>query len=166
MCRLSWNLEASTFWNPQGLSRPVMGLLYLLFCIIYYMLYYIILHHITLHCIFVFAFHFMSCVIFVYVSVWHDCCAIIHCYNDMFHILNHAGYMMNLWNVCNVNVNVNLNLYAFTNQLPVGVHGSIELLALSVIGVELALKLRWIGWKTILKHKRTMIKVSLLQFFL
>jgi hypothetical protein len=29
MCRLSWNLEASTFWNPQGLSRPVMGLLYL-----------------------------------------------------------------------------------------------------------------------------------------
>jgi hypothetical protein len=30
MCRLSWNLGASTFWNPQGLFRPVMGLLYLL----------------------------------------------------------------------------------------------------------------------------------------
>ena len=29
MCRLSWNLGASTFWNPQGLSRPVMGMLYL-----------------------------------------------------------------------------------------------------------------------------------------
>jgi len=29
MCRLSWNLEASTSWNPQGLSRPVMGLIYL-----------------------------------------------------------------------------------------------------------------------------------------
>jgi hypothetical protein len=28
MCRLSWNLGASTTWNPQGLSRPVMGLLY------------------------------------------------------------------------------------------------------------------------------------------
>jgi hypothetical protein len=28
-CRLSWNLEASTSWNPQVLSRPVMGLLYL-----------------------------------------------------------------------------------------------------------------------------------------
>jgi len=26
---LSWNLGASTSWNPQGLSRPVMGLLYL-----------------------------------------------------------------------------------------------------------------------------------------
>jgi hypothetical protein len=30
MCRLSCNLGASTSWNPQGLSRPVMGLLYLL----------------------------------------------------------------------------------------------------------------------------------------
>jgi hypothetical protein len=28
MCRLSWNLGASTSWNPQGLYRPVMGLLY------------------------------------------------------------------------------------------------------------------------------------------
>ena len=27
MCRLSCNLGASYFWNPQGLSRPVMGLL-------------------------------------------------------------------------------------------------------------------------------------------
>jgi len=23
MCWLSWNLGASTSWNPQGLSRPV-----------------------------------------------------------------------------------------------------------------------------------------------
>ena len=29
MCRLSWNLGASTSWNPQGLSRPVMVLPYL-----------------------------------------------------------------------------------------------------------------------------------------
>jgi hypothetical protein len=29
MCRMSWNLGASTCWKPQGLSRPVMGLLYL-----------------------------------------------------------------------------------------------------------------------------------------
>jgi hypothetical protein len=27
MCRLSTNLGASTSWSPQGLSRPVMGLL-------------------------------------------------------------------------------------------------------------------------------------------
>jgi hypothetical protein len=30
MCRLSWNLGTSTSWNPQGLSRSVIGLLYLL----------------------------------------------------------------------------------------------------------------------------------------
>jgi len=28
MCRLSWNLGASTSRKPQGLSRPVMGLLF------------------------------------------------------------------------------------------------------------------------------------------
>jgi hypothetical protein len=33
-CRLSWNLEASAFWKPRGLSRPVMGLLYL-YCFTY-----------------------------------------------------------------------------------------------------------------------------------
>jgi hypothetical protein len=27
MCWMSWNLGASTSWNPQGLSRPVMGLI-------------------------------------------------------------------------------------------------------------------------------------------
>jgi hypothetical protein len=29
MCRQSRNLGVSTFWNPQGLSRPELGLLYL-----------------------------------------------------------------------------------------------------------------------------------------
>jgi len=28
-CRLSWNVGTSNSWNPQGLSRPVIGLLYL-----------------------------------------------------------------------------------------------------------------------------------------
>ena len=32
MCQLSWNLGVSTSWNPQGLSRPVMGWLYLYKC--------------------------------------------------------------------------------------------------------------------------------------
>jgi len=35
MCRLSWNLGASNSWNPQGLSRPVMGLLYLYLYLFY-----------------------------------------------------------------------------------------------------------------------------------
>ncbi|CAH0546809.1 unnamed protein product [Brassicogethes aeneus] len=43
-------------------------------------------------------------------------------------------------------------------ELPVGVHGTIELFALGVIAIELALKLRWIGWSTIFNHKRTMVK--------
>ncbi|XP_039751866.1 two pore calcium channel protein 1-like isoform X2 [Pararge aegeria] len=43
-------------------------------------------------------------------------------------------------------------------KLPVWAHGTVELLALAVIGIELQLKLKWIGWGTILKHKRTMIK--------
>jgi len=30
MCWLPWNLGASVSWNPQGLSRPLMGLLYLI----------------------------------------------------------------------------------------------------------------------------------------
>ena len=90
------------------------------FYIIYYILYYVILHHITLYCICVFVFNFMSCVIFVcvlhsivilcraifvFLLVWLDCCAIIHCY-DMFHIISHAGCVIDLWNVCSENVNV------------------------------------------------------------
>jgi hypothetical protein len=31
MCWLSWNLRTSTSWNPQGLYRHVLGLLYLYF---------------------------------------------------------------------------------------------------------------------------------------
>jgi len=36
MCRLSGHLGASTSWNPQGLSRPVMGLLYLYLAFLIY----------------------------------------------------------------------------------------------------------------------------------
>ncbi|XP_030757236.1 two pore calcium channel protein 1-like isoform X2 [Sitophilus oryzae] len=43
-------------------------------------------------------------------------------------------------------------------ELPPIVHSLLELVCLGVIGAELALKLRWIGWTTILKHKRTMVK--------
>lgn len=38
-------------------------------------------------------------------------------------------------------------------------------MALTVIGIELHLKLKWIGWSTILKHKRTMLKVRYANFF-
>ena len=38
--RLSWNLGASVSWNPQGLSRPVMGLLYLFYDSYFHKLYF------------------------------------------------------------------------------------------------------------------------------
>jgi len=47
MWRLSWNLGASSSWNPLGLSRPVMGLLYLftlLYCIVFYYKHNLIVH--------------------------------------------------------------------------------------------------------------------------
>jgi len=34
MCRLSWSLGASPSWNPQGLSGPVIGLLYLFYVLL------------------------------------------------------------------------------------------------------------------------------------
>lgn len=43
-------------------------------------------------------------------------------------------------------------------KMPIALHSIIELFALAVIGLGLALKLRWMGWLTILKHKRTMLK--------
>lgn len=51
-------------------------------------------------------------------------------------------------------------------QLPVGVHSSIELLALVVISVELVLKFRWVGFKTFLCHPRSMVKTVTLVIML
>ncbi|XP_065173158.1 two pore channel protein 1-like isoform X2 [Atheta coriaria] len=42
--------------------------------------------------------------------------------------------------------------------LPVGVHGTLELVALAIITIELVLKLQWMGYSTLLKHNRTMVK--------
>ncbi|XP_020294298.1 two pore calcium channel protein 1-like [Pseudomyrmex gracilis] len=52
-------------------------------------------------------------------------------------------------------------------KVPVWAHGTAELIALIIISVELALKLRWTGWDPMLKHKRTMLKcITLLIMFL
>ncbi|MEQ2270039.1 Two pore calcium channel protein 1, partial [Xenotaenia resolanae] len=46
------------------------------------------------------------------------------------------------------------------------VHATLELLALLLVGFELCMKLRWLGFHTFIRHKRTMVKtcVLLLQF--
>jgi hypothetical protein len=46
MCRMSWNLGASTSWKPQGLSRPLMRLFYLYIYLYLYLLvqWFVIIH--------------------------------------------------------------------------------------------------------------------------
>lgn len=51
-------------------------------------------------------------------------------------------------------------------RLDVYVHATLELLALVMVAFELCMKLRWLGFHTFIRHKRTMVKTSvlLLQF--
>ncbi|XP_070205639.1 two pore channel protein 1-like [Littorina saxatilis] len=47
-------------------------------------------------------------------------------------------------------------------SLPVGVHGSLELLCLLLLSLELFIRYKWLGLHTFLRHKRTMVKVGML----
>ncbi|CAI5650454.1 two pore calcium channel protein 1 isoform X3 [Oreochromis niloticus] len=51
-------------------------------------------------------------------------------------------------------------------RLDVYVHATLELLALVMVAFELCMKLRWLGFHTFIRHKRTMVKtcVLLVQF--
>uniref|UniRef100_A0A1A7ZA27 Two pore segment channel 1 n=1 Tax=Nothobranchius furzeri TaxID=105023 RepID=A0A1A7ZA27_NOTFU len=53
-----------------------------------------------------------------------------------------------------------------TLRLDVYIHATLELLALTLVGFELCMKLRWLGFHTFIRHRRTMVKTSvlLLQF--
>lgn len=42
------------------------------------------------------------------------------------------------------------------------VHATLELFALIVVVFELSMKMRWLGFQTFIRHKRTMVKVSYL----
>ncbi|KAB7508205.1 Two pore calcium channel protein 1 [Armadillidium nasatum] len=44
-------------------------------------------------------------------------------------------------------------------HVPIGVHGSIELLGLALLGISIAMQMRWLGWRTFIKHKRSMVKL-------
>lgn len=39
------------------------------------------------------------------------------------------------------------------------IHATLELLALALVAFELGMKLRWLGFRTFIQHKRTMVKV-------
>lgn len=47
-------------------------------------------------------------------------------------------------------------------RLDVYVHATLELLALAMVAFELCMKLRWLGFHTFIRHKRTMVKTSVL----
>ncbi|KAI5089637.1 two pore calcium channel protein 1 isoform X1, partial [Silurus meridionalis] len=47
-------------------------------------------------------------------------------------------------------------------RLDVYVHATLELLALVMVAFELCMKLRWLGFHTFIRHKRTMVKMSVL----
>ncbi|TRZ02076.1 hypothetical protein DNTS_016493 [Danionella cerebrum] len=47
-------------------------------------------------------------------------------------------------------------------RLDVYVHATLELLALATVAFELCMKLRWLGFHTFIRHKRTMVKTSVL----
>lgn len=47
-------------------------------------------------------------------------------------------------------------------RLDVYVHATLELLALVMVAFELCMKLRWLGFHTFIRHKRTMVKTCVL----
>lgn len=48
-------------------------------------------------------------------------------------------------------------------RLDVYVHATLELLALVMVAFELCMKLRWLGFHTFIRHKRTMVKTCVLK---
>ncbi|XP_060581859.1 two pore channel protein 1-like [Ruditapes philippinarum] len=47
-------------------------------------------------------------------------------------------------------------------KLPVGVHGSLEILLLLVLSLELGIRMKWLGWKVYFHHPRTVMKTCML----
>ncbi|XP_042231863.1 two pore calcium channel protein 1-like isoform X2 [Homarus americanus] len=47
---------------------------------------------------------------------------------------------------------------AVFHGVPIGVHGSIELFGLFLLGISIVMQLRWLGFRTFLQHKRSMVK--------
>ncbi|XP_052801255.1 two pore calcium channel protein 1-like isoform X1 [Mya arenaria] len=47
-------------------------------------------------------------------------------------------------------------------KLPVGVHGSLEILMLLVLSLELAIRMKWLSWRVYFRHPRTVIKTVML----
>ncbi|GFS20547.1 two pore calcium channel protein 1-like [Elysia marginata] len=51
-------------------------------------------------------------------------------------------------------------------QLPVGVHGSLELLCLLILSLDLGIRVKWLGWRTYIGHRRTLVKTLMVLLML
>ncbi|XP_029108764.1 two pore calcium channel protein 1 isoform X2 [Scleropages formosus] len=76
---------------------------------------------------------------------------------------NHLFYMMELLTALLLMVLSLCEAPAVPSlRLDVYVHATLELLALAMVAFELCMKLRWLGFHTFIRHKRTMVKTCVL----
>ncbi|RUS72394.1 hypothetical protein EGW08_019854, partial [Elysia chlorotica] len=51
-------------------------------------------------------------------------------------------------------------------QLPVGVHGSLEMLCLLILSLDLGIRMKWLGWRSFFGHRRTFFKTLMVLLML
>ncbi|KAK3785343.1 hypothetical protein RRG08_045569 [Elysia crispata] len=51
-------------------------------------------------------------------------------------------------------------------QLPVGVHGSLEMLCLLILSLDLGIRMKWLGCRSFFQHRRTIIKTLMVLLML
>ncbi|XP_037536980.1 two pore calcium channel protein 1 [Nematolebias whitei] len=86
--------------------------------------------------------------------------AYLFAHNHLFYMMElFTGLLLLLLSLCEAPAVPSL-------RLDIYVHATLELLALVMVAFELCMKLRWLGFHTFIRHKRTMMKtcVLLLQF--
>ncbi|KAJ8285599.1 hypothetical protein GJAV_G00028690 [Gymnothorax javanicus] len=86
--------------------------------------------------------------------------AYLFAHNHLFYMMELlTGVLLMVLSLCEAPAVPSLRLDAY-------VHATLELLALAMVAFELCMKLRWLGFQTFFRHKRTMVKacVLLLQF--
>ncbi|XP_053276568.1 two pore channel protein 1 isoform X1 [Pleuronectes platessa] len=86
--------------------------------------------------------------------------AYLFAHNHLFYMMELlTGLMLMMLSLCEAPAVPSL-------RLDVYVHATLELLALVMVAFELCMKMRWLGFHTFIRHKRTMVKtcVLLLQF--
>lgn len=99
-------------------------------------------------------------------SCWQACCWWC-CRCAKLPLCPHCAWMSTWVNICTWKKNTQTQAYthgfavkAPAYLIPLQVHATLELLALVMVAFELCMKLRWLGFHTFIRHKRTMVKVT------